>query len=188
MKLSKVILTALAAVIVLSVIVAPATARNRVEVSTTAFLASGTHIFTSSAGNVTCDITFHITARRLISKVEGSEIGQITAVLTNNIRHSGERSGECTPLPGMSLAYGGITGTLPTITGGTTRVNSRFRVEIDGLSCLVEPSIPVIAVENPVGRGTIGENSSTCAIFVRGRVSGTVSYTPAFTIRLLETR
>jgi len=186
MRLSKLILTALAAVIVLSVMVAPATARNRVEVSTTAFLASGTHIFTSSAGNVTCDITFHITARRLIAKVSGSEIGQITAVRTANIRHTGERSGSCTPLPGMEIAYGEITGTLPTITGGTTRVNSRFSVEIDGLTCLVAPSIPVIAVENPVRRGRIGENSSTCAIFVRGRVAGTVNYTPEFQIRLLE--
>jgi len=185
-KLKRYALAALATFITLSLWIAPAMARNRFEISTTSYLAFGTIIESSSSGNLTCDITLHISGGRLISKTLGSEVGRVTAIRTANLRHSGERSGECDPLAGWGVVMSSWLGNLPTITGVILRINARMRFGIDGLSCLVEPVFPIEATENPVRRARIGENSSSCFIFVRARISGTLNFAPEFSLRLLE--
>jgi hypothetical protein len=84
-RISKLILTVLAAVIALSLAAGSASSRTRVEVSTTASLVSGRLTFTEEGRDrVISDITLHVTLLRLINKVLLEHVGDVTAVLTAN--------------------------------------------------------------------------------------------------------
>jgi hypothetical protein len=184
-KISKILLAALVAATTLALAVGSAAARNRIEISPTAILASGRLTFQGPI-NVECDVTLHITARRLISKVLGTQLGGITAILTANA--TGNVSGPtCTPLAGMLVFYEGITGSLPSsIRGGILAVTSRFQIgEAGFFRCLYTATIRGTSRENPARRATINPNRfSEC--FTNGELLGELRFNPEVSIRLLE--
>jgi hypothetical protein len=196
-RLNKLVLTALAAVVALSLAAGPAAARSRIEASTTAVLNSGRLTFNSNIAQAICDVTLHATMRRLITKIAGEPVGDITAILTANARNSIGAAAACSGLAPMRIAYGSIRGTLPTITGGELRVTGAFLVRIGNAGCLYTGTIGNISNENPIRTGTI-EREPRQRLFraleeeffrrcpAEGELLGELTFTPSVTLRLLE--
>jgi hypothetical protein len=213
--LRKLIMTVLAAVIVGSLIAGPAAARNRIEVSTTAALISFRELrFNSNLGTLSCDVTLHVTLRRLITKLLLSLAGHITSILTANPRSSFGGTTACRGLAPLPVFYSAISGTLPErISGGSLYVGQRSPegLELQGFlirlrplftvpsaECLYAGLIRSIAIENPIRRLDIDEEDSRVTLLqdLRGGIEcpetgnlanetdGVVS--PSITLRLLE--
>jgi len=149
-KLTRIIAAAFAAALVLSLAASGASARNRVEVSTTASLLSGRLTFVSGTRNIITDVTLHATMERLIAKILLAHVGDITAVLTANCRTNIGAACEPRPLVPMLIGYGAIRGTLPTITGVLLLILVAFLLLIGGfVRCLFRGLIGALSEENP---------------------------------------
>jgi len=196
-------MAAFAVMLVLSLASGMASARTRLEVSTTASLLSGSLTFTNELGvRIISDVTLHATMLRLFNKVLLEHVGDVTAAEIANCRTNifGLRC-NVTPLVPMNVAYGAITGTLPTITEVLLFVYSRFLLEI-GFNepmerrCLYEGLVGA-GGRNPVRtltplRGNsvpLFEDRLTVeACGRRGELSGVMTARPEISVRLLETR
>jgi hypothetical protein len=190
---SKLALIAIAAIAAAALFASSATARTRIEVSTTAFLMLGRLTFGTELGTVICDVTFHATLRRLINKIRLEHVGDITSVLTANARNESGGLGGCDYLPPMRIAYGSISGTLPTITG------AEFQFAIGVLwrcifsECLYFGLSPFEANQNPIRTLTLGREPGIALFRALSefcpsvyRYTGTMTVSPSFTVRLLE--
>jgi hypothetical protein len=200
----KLFLAALAALLLASLSASSATARTRIEISTTAMLASGRLIFTGGGGRITCDVTLHITAlTRLINKIRGSLIGRVTSILTANPRSNFGGTTGCAglvePVRTMLVLFGSITGSLPdNIRGGRIDVAGGFlislRVEFLGVNllCLYDGRIEGIANENPILRVTVtspripGRPLPGSDVCPEGELRGEMEFNPLVTVILLE--
>jgi hypothetical protein len=202
-KTARLVMGALVAMLLLALAAGPASARTRVEVSTTATLINGRLTFSAEPSEgfptIICDLTLHSTLLRLINKIRLEHAGDITAVLTANCRNSVGGRTTVRPLVPMSVQYERINGSLPAnITGGLLWVRSRFLIESEFIGlralCLYEGLVGAESVENPVRRFTLLRRLVILLIDLRGSVScpslgslqGTMTVTPSVTIRLLE--
>jgi len=211
-RVAKLLLTFVTLCAALVVSAGGAAARNRLELSTTAILASTRELrFTAAGrGEIICDVTLHITAlSRLFNKVRGTLVGRVTAILTANAQTTifGATEPLCAGLvePPMLVLYDSITGTLPTITGGRLIVSGGFLIGIRApflrlTLCLYRGEIPATSNRNPITRLTVtpttvplfedGLNRSGAACPSEGIMEQTQDFalTPELTLRLLETR
>jgi hypothetical protein len=201
-KNSKLVTAALATVLALALASVVASARARVEVSTTAILLSNRLTFAEEGGiSAISDLTLHATLLRLISKVNGSHAGDITAVLTANCRTNIGLSCKVRLLPPMGVSYHSITGTLPTIRSVLLSIELEFLWEREAFlqyRCLYREVIAVGSRENPVRALTFLSAPANLAPLwedrldmsfdcpPRGELFGTFTATPSVSIRLLE--
>jgi hypothetical protein len=185
------ILIGVAMLIAFACSIVSASARTRIEVSTTAHLVHGRITFTETEGAAqSCDITLHITANRLINKIRGELIGHVTSILTANAT----AFSTCTLLAPMLVVYDSERGVLPNPTGGTIRVRGGFLVSNPFGRCLYEGSIPGVSETNPIRnyevRSAVGDVrllrnlGGSCP--EEARLTGTMTARPEVTIRLLE--
>jgi hypothetical protein len=187
----------LTATAVLALTTASAGARTRVEVSTTAILATGRLTFTGTEfAEIICDLTLHATTSRLINKVRGTLAGSITAILTANARSSIGGPTTCMALNNMFALYDSIRGSLPAnITGGSLTVTGGFLISVSSIfgriGCLYQNTILATGGENPIRIVRVQLNDplfrtleGTCPS--EGSMVGTMAVAPALTIRLLE--
>jgi hypothetical protein len=198
-KITKIITAALAAALLLSLFASTASARTRLEVSTTATLISGRLIFTGGETTITSDVTLHVTLLRLINKIFLEHVGEITRVLIANTRCSREPC-EVIPLVPMDIGYGSIRGSLPTnIRGILLLILAAFLLLIFNrfAQCLFRGRIGAESPTNPASVFTplrghdlvpLWEDEldpfGTCP--ERGTLTGTLTARPTITIRLLE--
>jgi hypothetical protein len=200
-NITKIITAALAAALLLSLFASTASARRRLEVSTTATLLSGRLTFTEPVrgDQVISDITLHVTLNRLINKIHLEHVGDITAVLTANVRCTREPC-QVTPLVPMLVAYGSIRGSLPNnIRGILLLILVAFLLLIFFFArCLFRGLIGAESPTNPASvftplRGTADliplwedrlDQSEECP--ERGILTGSLTARPTVTIRLLE--
>jgi hypothetical protein len=154
------IVTAITAFMMLAMLTGIASARTRIEVSpTTTRLTSRGLVFAGTV-NVTCDVTLNGTLQRLITKALGSPAGSVTEGRTTNCRESFFGATRALvlaePRNGFPITYSSITGTLPTITGGTLLVEGAFELHVSpfgaAAECLFRGRIGARAVENPIRR------------------------------------
>jgi hypothetical protein len=204
-KINCLAVACLAAVAIVGFATAPASARTRLEVSTTTLLAAGRLTFFARSEGTTyeviCDVTLHGTTNRLISKVRGSLIGQVTSILTANARSPSGEAPSCMALTSLPMIgfYDSITGTLPNITGGSLRVSGGvligLRVSFVRARCLYLGELLLASATNPVRTVQVEllaplsaelEPIGVCPS--EGGVTGTMTVTPTVTIRLLEAR
>jgi hypothetical protein len=187
----KLIMTALAAVILVSLMAAPAAAVRRVQVSTTAIRVSINDLrfgAEESGAVLSCDVTLHATLLRLIEKVRLSHAGSITAILTADPRSNLGGTTTCMGLRGLPVLYDSIRGTLPDITGaalwvGETTLEGRrgqgflisLRIPFVGeVRCLYAGLILVLLLENrPASRTDIEERASRVSLVtdLRGSIA-----------------
>jgi hypothetical protein len=189
--LNKLILAALAAVILVSLAVAPATARTRIEISTTTNRASGRLTFQTAerTQEIICDVTLHATLRRLINKRHGEPVGLITAILTANARAAPNNPPIiCRGNAPMELLYGGILGSLPRPTGGILLTASNFDTGVFGIRCNYRATIGATSNTNPIRRATIDPNRIRSSTFgcPEGSLRGELTFSPEVTMILLE--
>jgi hypothetical protein len=140
-------MTALAAVILASLMAAPASAVRRVQVSTTLILVSFNDLrFTGeeSGALISCDVTLHISLLRLIEKVRLSHAGSITAISTADPRSNLGGTTACLPLVGMPVLYDSIRGILPDITGAALWVGETTLEGRRGQGFLITLRIPFV--------------------------------------------
>jgi hypothetical protein len=202
-KIIKIIMLALAAVLLLSFASSTAGARVRIEVSTTAALLSGRLTFGGEGGTeVISDVTLHVTLLRLINKIRLEHVGDVTSVLVANCRTLIGAACAVIPLAPMRIGYGSIRGALPRIERGILLyVLAAFLLEIGGVAnCLYRGLIGAESPENPALFFTILRNGIDDLVplwedelsFVecdrRGTLAGRLTAVPLITIRLLETR
>jgi hypothetical protein len=187
-NLRKLALTVMLTVAASALLAGPAAARSRIEVNPTAFSMAGRLIFLSRAGNVSCDVTLNLTARRLISKVRESQIAVVTAVrIANAASMTVERPICQFLLPVLPLKYDSIGGTLPMILGGRFQFFLAFRFGETFEPCLYQGNIPVLFPENPIRTirfETVRLRNETC--FSEAELVGEMAVTPNLTLRLLE--
>jgi len=200
-KFTRSMIVALAAMLVVALMSSAATARTRVEVSTTASLLSGRLVFTEPGGglNVRCEVTLHVTMLRLINKVRLEHVGDVTAVLTANCRDSFGFRAQARPLVPMAVTYETIIGRLPTIERVRLWIVSAFLLETGPFlerRCLYRGLVMAESNGNPAETFTPVERSNivplwediltraTC--FTEGTFSETLRANPAISIRLLE--
>jgi hypothetical protein len=201
--LVKIMLAIASAAILLSLAAGTAGARTRIEISTTAILESARLTFQGENGvEMICDITLHSTLRRLINKIREEVVGLITAILTANIRGTGNPRA-CTFLTGMEIKYGAILGSLPNgITGILFLILLKFLIESEVLfvrsACLYEGLVSLLGalsrgvlsslgfVEGRSGvallRDLIGNGACPRSFAFRGAFT----LRPPLTVRLLE--
>jgi hypothetical protein len=191
-KIRKNIFVGVAALIALAASIGPASARTRIEVSTSAFLTHGRITFIDEGGATyqVCDITLHVTARRLINKVRGELIGHVTSILTAN---AGAFT-TCRGLVPMLVMYDSERGVLPNPTGGTIRFRGGWLFTNPFGRCLFEMSIPGTSGTNPIR--TLAVSSAVGDIRLLTNLGGscpeelsmsaTMTARPEVTIRLLE--
>jgi hypothetical protein len=201
--LAKTTLTIASAAVLLSLAAGTSAARTRIEISTTATLASGILTFQGSDNiQIICDVTLHATLRRLIDKIHQTVIGLITSILTANLRSNVGVPRACTVLPHMELKYGNILGSLPNnITGILLLIATRFLIEVEVLlmraACLYEGLISALGT---LTRGVLARlepsfgNSVSLLRDLLGNgacartseLRGAVTLRPSLTVRLLE--
>lgn len=204
----RLILTALAAFIVMAMTAGTASARGRIEVSATRITATSRGlIFGSESDNLSCDVTLNGTLLRLITKVLREHIGGITEGRSTNCRNSlGESANRLIILLPMTLLYSSITGTLPErINGSVLLIDLGFLVDLQGFGglitsrCLYEGRVAARARENPIRRLLVESTTDphqpiTRVIDERGNtacpssatLNGEFRLTPEVSIRLLE--
>jgi hypothetical protein len=150
----------------------------------------------SETGEVICDTTFHVSVpQKLISKLEGTTVARVTAILIANAR-SPSGPAECTGLT-TTYSYDSFAGTLPNITTftleGVFRWLIRVRTFIGTAECLYFGAIRMGGA-NPIRRLAILPNAiETFTDLLRNglcprRVSlaGEFNLSPTLTVRLLE--
>jgi hypothetical protein len=195
------VVMALTAALVMALAAGASSARTRVEVSTTAALASGRLTFTPANNiRIICDVTLHITLLRLIEKRLLEHAGAITAILTANPRSDLGGTTRCAPLSGMTVHYGAIGGSLPRIDSVTLFVRSKFLIFLQDpfrtilAECLYEGLVGATG-PNPISELTPSEGNQVPRIIrlrndrncpEEGELSGTFTVTPTVTVRLLE--
>jgi hypothetical protein len=148
---AKLLTTAVAAALLFSLTTGTASARTRLEVSTTATLLSGRLIFTGGETTITSDITLHVTLLRLINKIRLEHVGDVTAVLIAAIRCSREPC-EIRWLVPVRIGYGSIRGSLPTnIRGILVFIDAAFLLSMfNGFSqCLYRGLVGAESPTNP---------------------------------------
>lgn len=145
----------LAAALVLSLAAGPASARNNIESNVTRFSTSGS-LTLGAPGfpSIFCDTTFHMTVRSVIAKQFGAEAGSITESLITNCGNSLGGRATVSALHPLGIAYGSISGTLPTITEALFPVMGGFLIETSVLGldarCLFAGTIGAGSAENPM--------------------------------------
>jgi hypothetical protein len=197
--IAKLVTAALAVALFVLLSSGAAGARSRLEVSTTAFLASSRVTFAEERGaNIIIDMTLHGTLRRLLTKVLLSSVGAFTSILTANCRRSFGLGCQVTALGPMAISYGSIRGTLPTIRGVHFQIGVLFLiVELDlGRRCLYEGVIGVEAVENPAhiliplaGQNLAllaGDRLTLFPCLISEEMNANFAIVPLITFRLLE--
>jgi hypothetical protein len=177
-----------------------ASARTRVEVSTTATQLSGRLTFTEEEGaQIISDVTMNGTTARSIGKVALSTVGSLTSGRQANCRTNTGEGCQFVPLFPMATRWGSISGMLPTITSILYFVVYRA-LYTSGLfserRCLYEGEIGVASIENPVRRViplvgrdliSLAEDVLTVGRCRRRRViGGTLNVAPLVTYVLLE--
>jgi hypothetical protein len=202
---SKLLLTGLAAAIVMAFAVGSASA-NRIETSSQSFRAVWSRLTFNDAANVRveCPVTlsgsFH---SKTISKVSGSLIGYINSAAVGACT-GGEARADTETLP-WHIQYNSFTGTLPNIESITlTLVGSKFEITAGGIHCVAgntqtSPAFGKVLVEPATGRVTglraleehtipLGGGFS-CSFASPGRFEGTASVSEArgaaITVRLV---
>jgi hypothetical protein len=192
-------LSLLGSALAVSLIAMPAMGDTRVEVSTTAFLLMSLPnglTFTAGSTSIICDVTLHLTVRRLIAKIRDTLWGEVTAVLTANVRSSIGSMPSCAGLTPMFWQYERVGGTLPTITEVSLLLFWRWLIRLlaPGLfQCLYFESVQLTGA-NPVERLRIVPRliieprplgaSEPCP--PRATVTGEFRLSPTMTVRLLE--
>jgi hypothetical protein len=202
---SKLLLTGLAATLVMAVAVTSASA-NRIETSSQSFKAVWSRLTFNDAAHVRveCPVTlegsFH---SRTLSKVCGQLIGYINVASVGSCTGGSARANTET-LP-WHIQYQSFSGTLPNIEGITlTLVGSKFEINAGGVQCTAgntqtSPAFGNVLVEPSTGRVTglraLEEHtiplggSFACTFASPGRFEGTATVTGAgnraVTVRLV---
>jgi hypothetical protein len=188
-----------AVIAMLALSVGQSAARERIEVSTTAYRSSGRLSFapgppSEEGPRVECDVTLHFTTARLIDKVRGATAGSVSAILTAN----NSFSDTCMALSPFLVQYESITGTLPTITGGRMIIEGGFAIGASfGLAqCLYETTVRATVRENPFRVQEVSSSTRTVILEPRGNITGncpfegrmigTMRTTPTVTMILLQ--
>jgi hypothetical protein len=180
MKLSKLLLAVVGATVLLGALVATASA-GRLENSSVDNKAVWTHmIFRGGIGNVDCEVRlegrFHT---RSFTKTINSLIGYITAGTVIRCAAGGATINQAS-LP-WHTRFGGISGTLPNITGVSLTVTGaewNIREPTFGITCTVARATSSTIGTFRASGGTVTEGavsgSSRCGSF-EGTLSGTTT-------------
>lgn len=175
-RLCYTILASSIAVATVALLSVSATARTRLSNDAGAGLIRLTSSRLTFAGNVNiiCDITLSASLQRATDKRTGAVAGGVSEGAARNcVNEFGQREPETAARPVLPIVmqYDSITGTLPTITGGTARIEggALIRTNILGrYGCLYSGTVPATARENPAARLSMGANRFSLARVLEG--------------------